>query len=97
MSDINARDLVNNRIPRQVMFWDGANHCAGFMIGKLLVCGCCGGTFDLDEVIEMAREDGQVPVRVFDTWVDISDEIRGDEAEAMSATPLFCKEEGDNV
>lgn len=97
MSDINARDLVNNRIPRQVMFWDGANHCAGFMIGKLLVCGCCGGTFDLDEVIEMAREDDQVPVRVFDTWVDISDEIRGDEAEAMSATPLFYKEEGDNV
>ncbi len=93
MSDINARDLVNDRIPRQVMFWDGANHCAGFMIGKLLVCGCCGGTFDLDEVIEMAREDGQVPVRVFDTWVDISDEIRGDEAEAMSATPLFCEEE----
>jgi hypothetical protein len=63
------------------------------MIGKLLVCGCCGGTFNLDEVIEMAREDGQVPVRVFDTWVDISDEIMGDETEAMGATPLFCEEE----
>lgn len=93
MSDINARDLVNNCIPRQVMFWDGDSHCAGIMIGKLLVCGCCGGTFNLDEVIEMAREDGQVPVRVFDTWVDISDEIKGDETEAMSATPLFCEEE----
>jgi len=93
MSDINVRDLVNNRIPCQVMFWDGENYCAGFMIGKLLVCGCCGGTFNLDEVIEMAREDGQVPVRVFDTWVDISDEIMGDETEAMSATPLFCEEE----
>ena len=93
MSDINVRDLVNNRIPCQVMFWDGENYCAGFMIGKLLVCGCCGGTFNLDEVIEMAREDGQVPVRVFDTSVDISDEIMGDETEAMSATPLFCEEE----
>ena len=93
MSNINVRDLVNDRIPRQVMFWDGENHCAGIMIGKLLVCGCCGGTFNLDEVIEMAREDGQVPVRAFDTWVDISDEIMGDEAEAMSATPLFCEEE----
>ena len=97
MSNTNAHDLVNNRIPCQVMFWDGENHCAGIMIGKLLVCGCCGGTFDLDEVIEMARVGGQVPVRVFDTWVDISDEIRGDETEAMSATPLFCEEENDNV
>lgn len=88
-----ARELVNNRIPCQVMFWDGENYCAGIMIGKLLVCGCCGGTFDLDEVIDMAREDGQVPVRVFDTWVDISDEIRGDKTKAMSATPLFCEEE----
>lgn len=93
MSNINARDLANDRIPRQVIFWDGENHCAGIMIGKLLVCGCCGGAFNLDEVIEMAREDGQVPVRVFDTWVDISDEIMGDETEAMSATPLFCEEE----
>lgn len=93
MSNINVRDLANDRIPRQVMFWDGENYCAGFMIGKLLVCGCCGGTFNLDEVIEMAREDGQVPVRVFDIWVDISDEIRGDETEAMSGTPLFCEEE----
>ena len=93
MSDINVRDLVNDCIPRQVMFWDGDSHCAGIMIGKLLVCGCCGGTFNLDEVIEMAREDGQVPVRVFDTWVDISDEIKGDETEAMSAIPLFCDEE----
>lgn len=93
MAIVSARDLANDRSPRQVMFWDGENYCAGIMVGKLLVCGCCGGTFNLDEVIEMAREDDQVPVRVFDTWVDISDEIMGDETEAMSATPLFCKEE----
>jgi hypothetical protein len=93
MSDINVRDLVNDRIPRQVRFWDGDSYCTGIMVGKLLICGCCGGTFDLDEVIKMAREDGQVSVRVFDTWVDISDEIMGDETEAMGATPLFCEEE----
>jgi hypothetical protein len=93
MSNINVRDLANDRIPRQIMFWDGENHCAGIMIGKLLVCGCCGGTFNLDEVVEMAREDDQVPVRVFDTWVDISDEIMGDETEAMGAVPLFCEKE----
>lgn len=26
-----ARELANNRIPRQVIFWDGENHCAGIM------------------------------------------------------------------
>ena len=93
MSNINARDLANDRIPRQVMFWDGENYCAGIMVGKLLVCGCCGDTFDLDAVIGMAKVGGQVPVRVFNTWVDISDEIMGDKTEAMNATPLFCEEE----
>lgn len=97
MSNISARDLANDRTPHQVMFWDGENYCAGIMVGKLLVCGCCGGTFNLNEVIEMAREDGKVPVRVFDTWVDISEEIMGDETEVMNATPLFCEEENDNV
>lgn len=92
-----VKELMECNIPHQVMFWDGENYCAGIMIGNLLVCGCCGGTFNLDEVIEMAQEDGQVPVRVFDTWVDISDEIMRDETEAMSATPLLCEEENDNV
>lgn len=89
MSDINVRDLANDRIPRQVMFWDGDDYCAGFMIGKLLICGCCGGTFDLDEVVDNAHEDGQVPVKLFETWVDISDEIKGSEADAASAIPLL--------
>lgn len=91
--NVNTRDLENDRIPRQVLFWDGEGYCAGFMIGKLLVCGCCGGTFDLDEVIQQAREANQVPVRMFNVWVDISSEIRGDDTEAMSAVPLFCEEE----
>lgn len=93
MSNVNTRDFENDRTPRQVMFWDGECYCAGFMIGKLLVCGCCGGTFDLDEVIQQAREANQVPVRMFNVWVDISSEIRGDDTEAMSAVPLFCEEE----
>lgn len=88
MFNINVKEFVSNRIPRQIMFWDGEGYCAGIMVGELIICGCCGGTFDLDEIINQAREDGQVPVRVFDTWVDISDEIKGDETEAMSATPL---------
>lgn len=29
--DISARELVNNRIPCQIMFWDGENYYAGIM------------------------------------------------------------------
>lgn len=98
MSNINVRELENDRIPRQIVFWDGENYCAGIMVGKLLICGCCGGTFDLDEIIDQAREDGQVPVKMFDDWANISDEIRGDDdAVAMYTIPLFCEEENDNV
>lgn len=93
MSNVNTRDLANDHTPHQVMFWDGEGYCAGFMVGKLLICGCCGGTFDLDDVIDMARKSHQIPVKKFQVWVDISDEIRGDETEAMSGTPLFCEEE----
>ena len=61
--------------PRQVMFYDGENYCSGILWGDQLVCGCCGATFWLDEVLEDAREDGVAPIKWFETWVDISDSI----------------------
>ena len=86
MSNINVRNLVNDRIPCQVRFWDGENYCTGIMVGKLLICGCCDGTFDLDEVIEMAKADDKVAVSVFEYWIDIDDAINGGEPE--TAIPL---------
>lgn len=83
MAIVSARDLANDRSPRQVMFWDGENYCAGIMVGKILICGCCGGTFDLDEVLENAKEAGVVAVKAFETWVDICEEIEGDGSNAI--------------
>ena len=68
--------IKNSSVAVQVKFWDGENWCAGFMVGRRLVCGCCGGIFDVDEILENGREEGcENPIHVFKTWVDVSDEI----------------------
>lgn len=83
-----VKEVVNSARPAQVMFYDGEGMCPGIMWGDQIVCACCGDTFWVDEVIENAKTDGVDAIRMFKTWVDISDEIRGDEIEAMSATTL---------
>jgi hypothetical protein len=80
--DMNIEICKNSSVAVQVKFWDGENWCAGFMVGRRLVCGCCGGIFDVDEILENGREEGiESPIHVFQTWVDVSDEICGDEEE----------------
>lgn len=74
----------NSSVAVQVKFWDGENWCAGFMVGQRLVCGCCGGIFDVDEILENGRNEGvENPIAIFNTWVDVSDEIWGDDAEEV--------------
>lgn len=34
-----------------------------------IICGCCGGVFDLTDITGL---------KLFDNWVDIEEEIRGD-------------------
>ena len=58
------------------------------MLGDKIICACCGAIFDVDEVIESAKDDGVDAIKMFETWVDISDEIRGSEADAETAIPL---------
>ena len=73
-------DFRSASVAVQVKFWDGEHWCTGIMVGSRIVCACCGGIFDVDEVLNDGREIGiEDPIVVYDTWVDISDEIRGDE------------------
>lgn len=77
---MDIKDYVYSGTAVQVKFWDGENWCIGIMIGRRIICACCGGVFDVDEVLSNAREEGyDNPIIVYDTWVDISDEIRGDD------------------
>lgn len=64
--------------PTQVAFWDsdGGHWCGGIAYGTEIICGCCGGVMDLDEIYEFAPEDID-PIRVYKNWVDINAEILG--------------------
>ena len=77
---------IESNIAYQVKFWDGENYCFGIMHGETVICSCCGGVFDIDTILENAREDDCIPIKVFETWVDIGEAIKGDDAE--SATPV---------
>lgn len=79
MSTLTIKRLVEDKVPVQVMFYDGENMCAGILFGEQIICGCCGGVFDVYDIVEMARADGEDAIRLFDTWADLSDEIRGDD------------------
>jgi hypothetical protein len=78
MIDMTVQEVVNSWHPVQVMFWDGEGMCAGIMLGDKIICACCGAIFDVDEVVEDAKAQGMPAIQVFASWVDISDEIKGD-------------------
>ena len=68
-------------VPTQVKFWDvhhirGNHYIGGIAYRNEIICGCCGGIFDISEIYESApntlKED---PIVVYD-WVDISSKIR---------------------
>ena len=76
---LNLNEIVKSCIAIQVKFLDGDTWCAGILVGRHIICACCGGIFDVDEVLQDGREEGiENPIEIFDTWVDLSDEIRGD-------------------
>jgi hypothetical protein len=76
------KSYFNN--PTQVMFSDPESPgqrqwLCGIAYRDVIICSCCGGVFHIDEVIEMAREDGvNCAIHAYPEWVDITDEIVGD-------------------
>lgn len=69
-------------IPTQVKFWDyeGGHYLGGIAYRDEIICGCCGGIFDINEIYQFApitlEED---PIVVYDNWVDINYDICGDD------------------
>ena len=77
----------------QVMFYDGDGMCSGILFGDKIICGCCGGIFEVEDVYENAQIDGvKVAIRMFTSWVDVSDEIKGDASEPFEDTVVVDKE-----
>lgn len=91
------QEIVNSGKPVQVMFYDGEGMSSGIMFGDKIICGCCGGIFEVEDVYENAQIDGvEVAIRMFVNWVDVSDEIKGDVSDHFEATVIVDKE-SDNV
>lgn len=67
--------------PTQVMFLDLEQEWqVGIAYGDEIICGCCGGTFEVDEIMELAVKNGvKCGIHPYETWNDISEEISGGE------------------
>ena len=69
--------------PTQVMFYDFDSgdyysYDAGIAYRDEIICGCCSRVFYIEELWELADEEGLTNPIIRMDWVDISDEIRGD-------------------
>ena len=68
-------------IPTQVRFFEGAYWLTGIGYKDEIICGCCGGVFQIDQIYELAEEaDTEIvdPIQPYKNWIDISEEIRGE-------------------
>ena len=67
----------------QVMFADPDNPgewIVGIAYKDEIICACCGGIFDIDDVIEQARVDGvKQAIYPYEDWIDIGYDITGDD------------------
>lgn len=69
-------------VPTQVKFRDvdGDQYIGGIAYRNEIICGCCGGIFDITEIYELATDTlEEDPIVIYDNWVDISNEICGEE------------------
>ena len=67
-------------VPTQVKFWDvdGDHYVGGIAYRNDVICGCCGGIFDISEIYESARDTiKEDSIVISERWVDFSYVIYG--------------------
>ena len=65
--------------PKQVMFADPdekGEWLVGIAYKDEIICACCGGVFEIADILEVVPE-GEQAIYPYDDWVDISDEVCG--------------------
>ena len=69
--------------PKQVVFADPDNPgewIVGIAYKDEIICACCGGIFDIDDVIGQAKLDGRrCAIYPYEDWIDVASEISGGE------------------
>ena len=68
-------------IPTQVVFYDADGDCwkSGIAYGGIIICACCGGVIEIDEIYEFAPAEIAQPVFAYKNWCDITESIIGGE------------------
>ena len=72
--------------PQQVKFWDSTQqeYFFGIAYRDEIICSCCGGIFEIREVIEGAKEDEHKQAIIPTYWVDFSNYIRSINEKAIT-------------
>lgn len=66
--------------PCQVKFYEplGGTYLGGIAFHDNIICGCCGGIYEIDKVVKEASKEGihwdQAIIEL--EWIDISDTIK---------------------
>lgn len=61
----------------QVAYWEciGGQWLGGIAYKDFVICGCCGGVIKIKEIYDFAPEHIGNPIRLYDNWENISNEI----------------------
>ena len=68
-------------VPTQVKFWDcfDEHYLGGIAYRNEIICGCCGGVFDISKIYESAPDTlDNDPIVVVKGWKGLSDKICGE-------------------
>ena len=67
--------------PTQVVFYDadGDNWKSGIAYCDEIICACCGGVIEIDEIYEFAPAEIVQPIFPYSNWCDITEDIIGSE------------------
>jgi hypothetical protein len=63
-------------VPTQVKFFEGTSWTYGIAYGTEIICGCCGGIFEIDDIQEYQEELNEPVIQRLE-WIDITDSIGG--------------------
>ena len=67
--------------PTQVVFYDvdGDTWKSGIAYCGEIICACCGGAIEIDEIYEFAPAEIAQPIFPYHSWCDITEDIIGGE------------------
>ena len=77
-SNVRTWEELYFETPTQVALWDENQYVGGIAYKDEIICGCCGGTVKIDEIIEFAPSDVK-PIIDYHDWIPFDDEILADE------------------